>query len=650
MEFLSLQITNFLTIGESGPIQLSNRGLNLLQGQNDDDPSAASNGAGKSSIPDALCWALYGQTARGESGDAVVNAVAKKDCRVVVHLLDGTIQYAIARHRKHSTNKNETHIAGEDLSNGMSFDATRGTEKETQAEIEKILGCSFEVFMAAIYAGQEQMPDLPGMTDKSLKLLIEEAAGVERLEKAYEIARGQHAQIMRNLSELYRQLENAKGVLHHTNVNLETAKLKHKEFEDTREVEAQSHEKRAETLMGEAQTIVKTAQDLNEQEVSEALAKVDTELLSIQSKRSVLEQYTEATIKPLEKSFNTEKANQNFALSLAKQLRADYDNADKRLGVPCTSCGKPHTQEDLEKVKELAKAKLVAQVEESQKVADRVIAAMQALELASEKQAELRTQIPDATLLLSQKKTLEATLRMITELKGSARTKVEQVRAAREQAAARRSAPNPQAAAIEMCLERVKMFEAECAKVDAQIQKAVADSSIAEAVVKVFGPAGVRAQILDTVTPFLNDRTGEYLSTLSDGNISAVWSTLTRTAKGELREKFNIDVENSKGAKSFKGLSGGEKRKVRLATMMALQDLVASRATKPLNLWIGDEVDDALDESGLERLMTILDMKAREKGTVLVISHNSLRDWIDSVTVVRKAGGKSTVEGALVEL
>jgi len=167
-----------------------------------------------------------------------------------------------------------------------------------------------------------------------------------------------------------------------------------------------------------------------------------------------------------------------------------------------------------------------------------------------------------------------------------------------------------------------------------------------EDAVKVFGPAGVRAHVLDTVTPYLNERTQEYLGALADGNIHAEWSTLGKTAKGELREKFNIDVMNDKGAESFAGLSGGEKRKVRLATAMALQDMVASRATKPINIFIADEVDHALDESGLERLMGVLERKARERGTVLVISHNSLSDWIDNVITVTKSGGLATAAGA----
>jgi DNA repair exonuclease SbcCD ATPase subunit len=169
-------------------------------------------------------------------------------------------------------------------------------------------------------------------------------------------------------------------------------------------------------------------------------------------------------------------------------------------------------------------------------------------------------------------------------------------------------------------------------------------------VVKVFGPAGVRAQILDTVTPFLNARTADYLSVLSDGAMQAIWTTLTKSATGDLKEKFSIEVTHSKGADEFAGLSGGEKRKVRLACALALQDLVASRATQPIDLWIGDEVDDALDPSGLERLMTILERKARERGTVLVISHSDLRDWIDNVTTVTKQGQwQSVVEGSLCD-
>ena len=186
MKFLKLKIHNFLTIGDAAELSLDGKGLVLIQGINEDDSSATSNGVGKSSIVDALCWAIYGQTARDETGDQVVNNVAKKDCYVRLVAQDGATVYRITRYRKHKEFKNQTIVEaaspGEDDTAGVWVDLSKGTEKETQGLINSIMGCSLDVFMGAIYAGQEVAPDLPKMTDKQLKLLIEEAAGVERLE------------------------------------------------------------------------------------------------------------------------------------------------------------------------------------------------------------------------------------------------------------------------------------------------------------------------------------------------------------------------------------------------------------------------------------------------------------------------------------
>ena len=60
MDILKLNITNFLTIGESGDLALCDKGLVLIQGKNEDDTSQVSNGAGKSSILNAIYFVLYG--------------------------------------------------------------------------------------------------------------------------------------------------------------------------------------------------------------------------------------------------------------------------------------------------------------------------------------------------------------------------------------------------------------------------------------------------------------------------------------------------------------------------------------------------------------------------------------------------------------
>ncbi len=48
---------------------------------------------------------------------------------------------------------------------------------------------------------------------------------------------------------------------------------------------------------------------------------------------------------------------------------------------------------------------------------------------------------------------------------------------------------------------------------------------------------------------------------------------------------------------------------------------MASRASKNIELFIGDEIDDALDTAGLERLMGILSKSARARhGDALILT------------------------------
>ena len=109
MKITRLSIDNFLSVG-SIKCSLENKGLVLIQGENRDDTSQDSNGSGKSSFADAISWCLYGVTARGDTGDSVINRAAKKDCQVFVHLEDGENRYFVERNRKHKTHKNSLRV------------------------------------------------------------------------------------------------------------------------------------------------------------------------------------------------------------------------------------------------------------------------------------------------------------------------------------------------------------------------------------------------------------------------------------------------------------------------------------------------------------------------------------------------------------
>jgi DNA repair exonuclease SbcCD ATPase subunit len=641
VKFTDLTIQNFLAISEA-KVSLNQRGLCLIQGVNEDNTSAESNGAGKSSIADALCWVLYGQTARGESGDKIINRTAGKGTVVNIEVEDGADAYYITRHRKHKVGKNNLTLMKNDGTMGGWRDISKGTDKLTQEAVEQIIGCSYDVFRASIYAGQESLPDLPGMTDRNLKTLIEEAAGTSILEAAYEEARGRlraatdtrnskiflRNSVMSNIDATEKERANASAELSRWSLD---------------------HKHRYAIALNQARTAATNAKAIDD-EIRGKRAELESKITGVEAAiRAVSDELKEE--KRLAELLATEdRCVASAATNLINKsgvvhsLMEESAKIADRVGQPCGECGRPYTPEELEPAIEILTEKIHIACDERKAAQEHMESTQKTRESVADELEKFRASMTDLSATNAQRASLSAELGDVIGRERDRDLLIKGAKSFKQRSEEIDAEANPYDVIVDRLDKRLALQKLELAEAEKLLEIAEKDVTKAALVSDVFAPAGVRAHILDHVTPFLNGQTAKYLAVLSDGDMTATWSTLTLTAKGEYREKFSIDVTSKTGGESFGLISGGEKRKVRIATALALQDLVAGRAVKPIDLFIGDEIDDALDEAGLERLMMILEEKARERGTVLLISHNSLRDWVSNIITVTKKDGKSTIE------
>lgn len=638
MKIKTIKIRNFLAISEA-KVELADRGLILIRGDNKVDTSADSNGTGKSSIPDALCWALYGKTARGVTGDAVVSR-GKKNCGVRVAVEDGGNIYYISRFRKDTAYKNKLMLETMDA-NGNPVDLTGGTDKLTQEKVNGIIGCSHDVFVSAIYAGQEMMPDLPSMTDKQLKEIIEEAADIKTLNVAYARAKAEVRELASAAMLAHNKMAGAENALMDRQESLAGVKKQADGYNATRDAAVEELNNRLQAVEDALLTVesgveLKKRLDTRRGELNRIMDAMSTADADYRKKRDIIND------KVMSARLAHDRVRNDLKNSMLahKKIENEIDQVSHLAGKKCGECGRPYTEHEIDPAKEILAEKLEQEKAIIRELRDRSQDAARLSELASQELAALDNAPSPVSKIARLYRDTESDVKAIeSELKK--RDSLEREKSSFEAEIEKtKNAPNPFLGMLKRDLEKVDEAVEQLKRRKEQDVAAIRKLKIAEAVRDVFGPSGVRAHILDTVTPFLNDRTNHYLATLSDGEISAGWSTISVNKSGAAREKFNIEVSSVNGANSFAGLSGGEKRKVRLATALALQDLVASRASKPIQLWIGDEIDDALDESGLERLMGLLENRARERGSVFVISHNELTDWIrDSITVEKLPGG-----------
>lgn len=637
MKFLTLEVENFMALANA-KVELDQRGLVLIQGVNAGDSSAASNGAGKSTLMNSLMWCIYGETSHGVKGDDVLSTAHEKNCRVKVTIEDEGKRYAIIRHRKHKEFKNRLIVRGED------GDMTKGKDSLTQEFVERLIGASKEVFMASIYASQEAMPDLPGMSDKNLKTIVEEAAGVDRLTKAYAIARERANAAAARMETTKTKMDACLSLVESAQNELESAKTSSEAWERDR---SERLDVARADLVGAEVTLTEVEMELRSlpeqiRDTENAIGKEREKLASKEEHDAKLVKVRGA-ITDIRASIRITENIQKETMQRARAFKVKAEEVNTKVGEPCPTCGKAYCVEDLSTVKESFVEQARSEISQAQASATSVAKYQEHLEKALKIESSLVASTPDVSAIISR-------IEQLTKELGTLRHREKEVVAVEALVARARSEvdritkeTNPFLAVIKRHEESLAANKSNYGVLKTELKNIQEQALLLDKARQVYSPAGVRSHILTSVTPFLNAQTAEYLNTLSDGNIVAEWSTMESTKKGEWRDKFNISVRKIGASKTFQTLSGGEKRKVRIACSLALQDLVASRASKNIELFIGDEIDDALDTAGLERLMGILEAKARERGTVMIISHKEMKSWFRETITVEVKEGRSYV-------
>ncbi len=178
-----LTVKNFMSVGNATQaVNFNRKDLTLVLGENLDlggDDSGARNGTGKTTIINALSYALYGNALTSIKKDNLINKTNAKNMLVTVDFEKDGIDYRIERGRKPAVMK--FFVGGHEKE---ITDDAQGDSRETQAEIERMLGMSHDMFQHIVGLNTYTPPFL-SLKANEQRTIIEQLLGITMLsEKA----------------------------------------------------------------------------------------------------------------------------------------------------------------------------------------------------------------------------------------------------------------------------------------------------------------------------------------------------------------------------------------------------------------------------------------------------------------------------------
>jgi DNA repair exonuclease SbcCD ATPase subunit len=185
----TLSVKNFMSVGNATQaVSFDRRDLTLVLGQNLDlggDDTGARNGTGKTTIINALSYALYGSALTNIKKDNLINKTNGKGMLVTIEFENNGIDYKIERGRKPNTMA--FYISGQEQE---ITDESQGDSRETQAAIERMLGMSHEMFKHIVALNTYTEPFL-SLKANDQRAIIEQLLGITMLSEKADLLKEQ---------------------------------------------------------------------------------------------------------------------------------------------------------------------------------------------------------------------------------------------------------------------------------------------------------------------------------------------------------------------------------------------------------------------------------------------------------------------------
>ena len=181
----TLTVKNFMSVGnQTQAIDFQQKLLTLVLGENLDmggDDAGSRNGTGKTTIVNALCYALYGEALTKIRKDNLVNKTNSKSMLVTIAFEKDGVNYRVERGRKPNVMKYYIDEQEQELS-----DVSQGDSRKTQEDLNRMIGMNPKMFKHIVALNTYTQPFL-SLHNNEQQEIIEQLLGIQLLSEKADI-------------------------------------------------------------------------------------------------------------------------------------------------------------------------------------------------------------------------------------------------------------------------------------------------------------------------------------------------------------------------------------------------------------------------------------------------------------------------------
>ena len=573
-----LTVKNFMSVGNQvQAINFADKSLVLVIGENMDlggDDAGARNGTGKTTIINALSYVFFGEALTNIRRDNLVNKTNEKGMVVSVKFIKNGVTYTIERGRKPQIFK----FYANDIEQNLESNEAQGENRETQLEINRLMGMTHAMFKNIIALNTYTQPFL-STKQAEQREIIEQLLGITLLSQKADLLKEKQKATKQLLTEEKLKIDARVAANEKIQESIESLKIRSTAWASQKEEDVKSF-----------------------QEAIAELDKVDIVKELDAHKRLSKHNEMQTALRSLEKEKAYHEDSLTKAESTVGKTEKDLEFAE---AAKCPTCEQELHDDKHEHLVGKLKTTLTESVDYASKLTDDLAKIQQDVDAIGDLGNIPDTYYDTMDEAYNHKGSLQDLKRQLEQTEKKEDVYAEQIE-------------EMQSKAIQKVdFEKANEMEDLHRHQEFLYKLLTAKDSF------------IRTRIIEQNLSYLNQRLAYFL-----GKVKLPHTVV-------FQSDLSVQIEELGRELDFDNLSRGERNRLILSLSWAFRDVWESLYQQINLLFIDELIDAGMDISGVESSMAVLkDMSRTQKKNIFLISHkDELVSRVNSVLKVVKENG-----------